>query len=328
MSQTQFSENEQFAEDVDRIYRGEKPATSGDEAYQADLEFADLLNRASFTPNQAYKTQLHVQLVDKLYQQHQPKEVPNMFSKFLRSAMVAVVATVLLFAVVFAASPDARAATQQFVARYIGVGSVNELLPEGEALPSGPPSGVSVTENDDANGRPQSPAGSLPIQPSDTLPRNDLMTLEEAQNGMDFTIKMPSYLPEGYSFLGAVPAPELPEFAPAGQIPAPDLPKRPAIQKVQLMFGSGGDDILMLSQAIWSIEAPSDVLLPAGEGSIQDVTVNGQPAQFVDGAWTEQGWVAGGLYRLHWEGTDGITYDLTSTVLGLEELLAIAESIQ
>ena len=57
MDQTQFSGKEQFAEDVDRLTLGEQPLESGDESYQADLELADLLNRASFTPSQSYKTQ-------------------------------------------------------------------------------------------------------------------------------------------------------------------------------------------------------------------------------------------------------------------------------
>lgn len=330
MSQTQFSGKEQFAEDIDRLYSGEKLVESGDEAYQADLELADLLNRASFTPSQSYKTQLHVQLIDRLYKQHQPKEVRFMFPKFLRSAAVAVVAALLLFAVVFAASPDARAATQQFVARFVGVESAQDLLPGEESIPDGPPSGVSIAGSSDSSGRPQSPAGSLPLVPSDTLSRTDLITLDEAQADLEFTIKVPSYLPEGYSFLGVSPQPELPDFNPSGgQVPAPaDLPKLAPMQVARLVFGNGGSDMLILSQVKMPENAPGEVSLPVGQGAAQDVTVNGQPAQFISGTWTESGWKEGGFYQLHWVGTDGITYDLASSVLGLEELLAIGESLQ
>ena len=330
MSEIKFTGNEQFAEDVDRLYTGETPIESGDEAYQADLELANLLNRTSFTPSQAYKTQLHVQLIDQLYQQHQPKEVRPMLPKFLRSALVAVVAAVLLFAVVFAASPDARAATQQLVARFVGVDFVQDLLPGGEAVPNGPPSGVSIAGGDDASGRPQSPAGSVPLLPGDTLPRTDLVTLDEAQADLQFTIKLPGYLPEGYSLMGVSPQPELPDFnPPGGQAPAPaDLPKLAPMQVARLVFGNGGGDMLTLSQAKMPENIPGEVPLPVGQGAVQDITVNGQPAQFISGTWTESGWTEGGFYQLHWLGADGITYDLASSVLGLEELLAIAESIQ
>jgi hypothetical protein len=56
--------------------------------------------------------------------------------------------------------------------------------------------------------------------------------------------------------------------------------------------------------------------------------VNGQPAQYVDGMWTENGWVSGGFYQLHWQGADGIVYDLSSTTITLDTLLTVAESIQ
>jgi len=329
MGQTQFSGNEQFAEDVDRLYAGEQPVGGGDQDYQADLELADLLNRASFMPTQTYKTQLHIQLIDQLYQQHQPKEVRSMFPKFLRSALVAVVAAVLLFAVVFAASPDARAATQQFVARFTGVDSIQDLLPGNAAAPNGPPSGVSIAGDNDVSGRPQSPAGSLPMLPSDSMPRADLITIDEAQINLEFTIKSPTYLPEGYSFLGVSPTPELPDFNPVSEVPAPaDMPKLAPMQVVRLVFGNGGSDVLTLAEAKMPENIPGDVPLPVGQGAAQDVTVNGQPAQFISGTWTESGWKNSGFYQLHWLGANGITYDLASSVLGLDELLAIAESIQ
>ena len=253
-----------------------------------------------------------------------------MFPKFLRSALVAVVAALLLFGVVFAASPTARAATQEFVARFVGVDSVSDLLPGGKSAPDGPPSGVSMAGND-SSGRPQSPSGSVPLLPSGTLPKTELITLDEAQTDLQFTIKVPSYLPEGYSFLGVSPQPELPDFNPSGgNVPAPaDLPKLAPMQVARLVFGNGGDDAMILSQTKMPENIPGgEVQLPVGQGAAQDVTVNGQPAQFIDGTWTESGWKTGGFYQLHWVGADGITYDLASSVLGLDELLAVAESIQ
>lgn len=329
MSQTQFSGKEQFAEDVDRLYSGERPVESGDEAYQADLELADLLNHAGFTPSQSYKTQLHIQLIDKLYQQKQPKEVTFMFQKVFRSTLVAVVAALLLFAVVFAASPEARAATQEFMVRFVGVDSAGDLLPDGEAIPNGPPDGVSVAGSSDTSGRPNSPAGSLPLLSSDALPRTDLISVDEAQADLEFTIKVPSYLPGGYSFRGVSPQPELPDFNPTGAEAPADLPAVRPLQMARLVFDNGGTDVLLLSESKMPLDiVPDDVTLPVGQGAAQDVTVNGQPGQFINGTWTESGWKEGGFYQLHWVGADGVTYDLASSVLSLEELLKIAESIQ
>jgi hypothetical protein len=330
MSQTQFSGNEQFAEDVDRLYNGERLVESGDEAYQADLELADLMNRASFTPSQSYKTQLHVQLIDRLYQQHQPKEVRFMFPKVLRSVLVAVVAALFLFAVVFAASPDARAAAKQIAERFVGVNSASDLLPGRDTVPNGPPSGVSIAGND-SSGRPQSPTGSLPLNPANTQSKADMITVEEAQAYLEFTVKVPSYLPEGYSFLGVSPQPEVPNIDPTGgKLPVPDdLPKLGPMQQAMLVFGNGGSDVILLSEN----KKPTDIAaidgqFPVGQGAAQDVTINGQPGQFINGTWTPDGWKEGGFYQLHWVGSDGITYDLASSVLDLEELMAIAESIQ
>ena len=91
-------------------------------------------------------------------------------------------------------------------------------------------------------------------------------------------------------------------------------------------FQPGGT--LTLSEMHVSGRAPADVPLPAGEASVQDVTVNGQPAQYVEGRWTADGWVSGGHYQLHWQDAEGRMFDLVSNKLVLEALLAVAESLE
>ena len=54
--------------------------------------------------------------------------------------------------------------------------------------------------------------------------------------------------------------------------------------------------------------------------------VNGQPAQYVEGLWTPNGWVTEGNRQLHWQ-AEGIMFDLISSTLGLNDLLAVAESV-
>ena len=68
--------------------------------------------------------------------------------------------------------------------------------------------------------------------------------------------------------------------------------------------------------------------MPAGKGSTKEVTVNGQAAQYIEGAWSEKGWVDNGEHQLHWQDAEGVLYDLMGSNLGLEELLAVAESIK
>jgi hypothetical protein len=97
---------------------------------------------------------------------------------------------------------------------------------------------------------------------------------------------------------------------------------------VTLVFENAGGEILLLSEANLPTPTLGEVPFPAGKGSVRDVTVNGQPGQYVKGAWSPQGWDPNASHhQLHWQGADGITYTLVSGTLGLSELLATAESI-
>ena len=156
----------------------------------------------------------------------------------------------------------------------------------------------------------------------------ELVSLEEAQAGLDFEILMPSALPEGYTFLGAAPRPEPPSGL-GGADPPPDLPKARPPQVVMLVFGNSAGDVLMLSEMLINdpAPAPAEVPLPAGEGSVQEVTVNGQPAQYIEGMWSPSGWVSEGHHQLHWQ-AGGIMFDLISPTLGLGDLLSVAESLE
>jgi hypothetical protein len=154
------------------------------------------------------------------------------------------------------------------------------------------------------------------------------VSLEEAQAGLDFEILVPAALPEGYSFLGAAPRPEPPSGL-GGADPPADLPKAKPPQVAILVFGNSDGDVLMLSEALINDPAPGPgaVPLPAGEGSVQEVTVDGQPAQYIEGLWGPSGWVAEGHHQLHWQ-AESIMFDLVSATLGLDDLLAVAESIE
>jgi hypothetical protein len=275
----------------------------------------------------------------------------KVFRSLVRPVLVAGLSAVLVLAVVFAASPDVRAAAQEtardWVARFVEVDSPWALLfpqEKGAALPTTLPApdgqvadAVSVGEGQ----LPELAEGELPalsnegveIEPGqlplpDALPGRELVSLEEAQAGLDFEILMPSALPEGYAFLGAAPRPEPPSGL-GGADPPPDLPKAKPPQVAMLVFGNSAGDVLMLSEALINDPAPvpAEVPLPAGEGSVQEVTVNGQPAQYIEGMWSPSGWVSEGHHQLHWQ-AGGIMFDLISPTLGLDDLLAVAESLE
>jgi hypothetical protein len=335
------AEAESFTADVDRLFNGQSIAETNDEAYQADLELAGMLSRANFVPESSYKTRLHSQLTDKLYQ---TKEIKPMFPKILRSVMVTVVAALLLFGVVFAASPEARAATQQFVSRFVEVKSPWALLPEGQSAPASAPgqeidtskpAGV-VVPGGNLPASPSGENGALPVSPSGAVPQsrgsidlNNLVSLETAQANLDFTILVPSSLPDGYTFKGVMPTLEAPTVGlPSGDIQPPaDMPKMKAPQIAILVFTNANNQIITLSEQTTG-NIPADVPLPAGPDSTQDVTINGQPAQYIEGHWTESGWVNNGSYTLRWKDANGLSFELFSQTVGLDGLLPMAESVE
>jgi hypothetical protein len=163
-----------------------------------------------------------------------------------------------------------------------------------------------------------------------------LISVEEAQANTPFTIKLPATLPEGYSFKGVGKTPTPPRLDEA--LPREGLPSLPAM--VSLIFENDAGGRLMLSEASLpnldlgdaaprtGAPAAGEIRLPVGAGSVQEVSVNGQPGQYVAGAWSPQGWDAdAGLNQLIWRGADGLNYMLLSPTLGLDDLLTTAQSI-
>ena len=374
-SRDMHDESRRFAQDVDALLAGqpaEAREQTADDAYQGDLALAHLLGRAGFVADPRFRSRLRSHL---LYQLHDRKEMEvrtmspiRMFRSLARSALVAGLSAALVLGVVFAASPDARASAQDFLARFVEVDSPWALLLGAEKGPAsrgvvpgtemidsggpgdeatggpGPVPGVGATESrGDGEGGLELPSlEELPVP--DELASRELASLEAAQTGLSFEIRMPSVLPDGYSLLGAMPRPDLPTVLPdlgirppaeagveLGEVQSPPGVKPPTgvqpPQSVTLIFGNAAGETLTLSEMhMTGLEPPGGVALPAGRGSVQEVTVNGQAAQYVEGRWTENGWVSDGLHQLHWQDGD-MVYDLVSLTLGLDELLRVAESI-
>jgi hypothetical protein len=347
-------DTERFVRDVDRLL-ADQPVEEEftDDAYRADLEVANLLGRVQFTPDSRFRSRLRSHMLHQLSDEEVQRMSPmRVFRSLVRPVLVAGLSAVVVLAVVFAASPAARAAAQEaaqeLVARFVEVDSPLALLfPQGEgaALPTTLPAPDGQVSEAVGVGEGQLPElgeielGELPALTNEGVeldklavpdaPDRELVSLEEAQAGLDFEILVPTALPEGYSFLGAAPRPELPDGLLGGADPPADLPKAKPPQVAILVFGNSDGDVLMLSEALINDPAPAPgaVPLPAGEGSVQEVTVDGQPGQYIEGMWSPSGWVSEGHHELHWQ-AGGIVFDLISPTLGLDDLLAVAESIE
>jgi hypothetical protein len=352
-SKDMYDKAEQFARDVDRLLAGQPVAESTDDADRADLALVDLLSRAHFVPDPRFESHLRGNLLRQLYEKEAKTVSPiKVFRSLARSALVAGLSAALVLGVALAVSPDVRAAAQGWLARFIEVDSPEELLSvrkERPALPGaetgagagivpepageGPTLQAATSLDGDSDEimplGPEANSQAPPVPVPGMQPSRELLSLEEAQANVDFEIRVPAALPEGYSFLGVAPRPESPGDLPdIGIEPPADLPKIEPPQMAMLLFGNAAGDLLTLAEVRRASPAPVEVPLPAGRGSLQEVTVNGQEAQYIEGMWTADGWTSSGHHQLHWQDTEGITYDLISRTLGLEELLPVAESIE
>jgi len=357
-------EEMRFVCDLELLRTGKPVPEVTDASYQADLAMTDLLMRARFVPTTEFKARLQRKLQRQLEVERRHSMLSvfsgSLFRQLFRVAVSASLAVSLLLAVLLVVSPAARAQVQDLIVRFAEVDSPWALLPERSdatspraalltpdpAQPmSGPGMGAAGLPAPSDIPAPPLPEGHLPL----TEPM--LISLEEAQAETSFTIKMPATLPEGYSFKGVLnlpslpPLPELEESLPKDasvshpslsppeleeSLPKDDSASSGPPSLVILIFENAAGEMLTLSEGILlppppGVEVPP---LPAGKGSIQEVTVNGQPGQYVEGIWSPQGWDSNATHhQLHWQGADGVIYDLLSWTLGLSELLATAESI-
>jgi hypothetical protein len=326
------AEHRHFAKDVDGLLSGQlvEPTSEG-EAYQADLKVAALLSRTRFVPRTDFKARLRSRLQ---YSELKNQEVRKMSFQSLRSklrpVMLMVVGAILMLGVLFAVSPDVRAAAMSFVARFVEVDSPWALLPEGDPSTVATGDGETLVITSGQNTK-HVVSGELPEPqglPKDA--KQALIPLEDAQAESSFEIRVPATLPDGYEFLGVMSQPKLPAALPGIGIDLPDdLPDLESPKMALLIFGDEEGQILSLSQ----MYAPDrehgavNVPLPSGVGSVQDVTVKGQSAQYVAGMWTEDGWSTEGYYQLRWQEED-IVYTLASSELELKNLLPMAESLK
>jgi len=352
MNPSEKADGERFAKDLDLLLANKPVAKAEDDHYEADIALARFLSQAHFEPAPLFESRLRGKLQDHLYKREVRTMSPlSVLRSLARPLLVASLSAAILFTALLFVSPDARAAVQGWAGHFVEVDSPWALLPLAKQ-PQSPASEVvpgtaklAVPDVQPAP-NPRSPAKQLPspgtppkpgseVAPEvaqlavpNVQPTRNLISLEAAQAKVDFKIRVPSTLPKGYKFMGVVPTPELPSSLPNTGIQAPaDLPAQKTPQVAMLIFANSAGDQMMLSEMQVSEPASLDVPLPAGKGSVQNVTVNGQAAQYVEGIWTPTGWDANGNHQLHWA-AENIGFDLISRTLKLDDLKAVAESIQ
>jgi hypothetical protein len=333
-----------FTRDVELLRTGKPIPEVTDASYHADLAMADLLMRARFAPTAEFRAHLQNKLQSQLEAERSDSMVlilGLLLRRLFKGAVVVGLTASLVLATVLVVSPEARAQAQGLIGRFVeadspwaflSVPSAAETAPESSsaetprrALPTPDPA-PSFSAGVEAI-LPTPPGMSAPPQPQSRAarPGPTLVSLEEAQAQTSFTIKVPARLPEGYSLKGVEKPPSLPkiEGAPARDGAVPRLPSA-----VNLIFENGAGEMLILSETSLPVPPAGEVPLSVGEGSVQEVSVNGQPGQYVEGAWSPQGWDASARHhQLQWQGADGVNYGLLSQTLGLDELLATAESV-
>ncbi len=137
------------------------------------------------------------------------------------------------------------------------------------------------------------------LSDGDTVVRR-LRTFEEAQAAVPFDLRRPGYLPDGYTLCEALVVPGGSAFlfyeSPSGNI---------VLVQVSVGVPPGGD----------AEEAHATAVQVLTTGAIEPVTLNGQPA----------GWVEG--HGLMWE-AGGVSYTVGGGGLSLEEAIRIAESLE
>lgn len=143
------------------------------------------------------------------------------------------------------------------------------------------------------------------------------VSLAEARSTISAPISLPEYVPEGYQLKPEV---QLIDFE-DGALPMAQL-------VWQADRAEGGFTTLALTVSYPS-EGIEDYGHLIGPDALQEVTVNGQPAGLVSGAWnydTRQ-YERSHLLSLNWEYAPGVFYSLSAPSLGGDELIRIAESI-
>jgi hypothetical protein len=352
MSHSEKTCEERFAEDLDLLLANQAAVKAEDDDYQANVALARSLSQVHFAPSRVFESRLQSQLQNQLYKLEVRTMSPlSVLRSLARPLLVASLSAAILFAAWLVVSPDARAAVQGWVGHFAEVDSPWALLPSAkqpqsqasEVAPgtaklapetqptSNPLSSAKPSTSLETPPKPGSEATSGTTQPPipNTQPTRNLISLEAAQAQVDFKIRVPSKLPNGYKFMGIAPKPELSATLPDVGLQAPaNLPAQKPPQAAILVFANSAGDVMMLSEMHVSDPAALDMPFPVGKGSVQDVTINGQAAQYIEGIWTPTGWDSNGNHQLHWQTAENIMFDLVSRTLGLSDLMPVAESIK
>jgi hypothetical protein len=171
-----------------------------------------------------------------------------------------------------------------------------------------------------------SPVGYAKIEKKIEIFKPEKLTLEEAQQHLDFPIRTPAYLPDGYRYESVMLPPPLPDTEPKDA-------KVIGMKMVSLHYTDPQDNRLTITQHLMEGDIENTQMsmeMLVGKGSVQQVSINGQLAQFIIGAWKHDGtWdMNDASHTLTWSDTEGRSYEILANQLPLEEMVLIAESLK
>lgn len=150
--------------------------------------------------------------------------------------------------------------------------------------------------------------------PETTFPEKK-MSLAEAASAFPLPIRLPSYLPEGFE-------------ADLDQVSVM-VSDQYSLAYLMVSF-INTDDPGKITLWIVDEEGEDGMKMSIAPGSVEELSINGEPAALVRGAWNynTREWGDPGLMQLLWD-KDGASYVLSAaeTATSIEELIRIAESI-
>jgi hypothetical protein len=221
-----------------------------------------------------------------------------------RQATLVVLGVILVVGLVAGTTYQAQAAVGAWVSR-LGIGVT--LVPWAALPQPTPVTGWATVAPSGA-----APAASAhPVAPAQAV-RVQFIPLDEARKTARFPIRIPSWIPAGYSLAGALV--ENPENIHVQYYRDVDAAGRP--------HGAIGiSEILGATTSSYSFPASRD----------EEATVNGHSATYIHGSWQGDGaWNdAADLHTLSWQ-ADGMTFMLQADETGLsrDDVVQIAESLR
>lgn len=260
------------------------------ERFAAELALAHRLAAVDFSAESAARQRTRSRLLQELSAQAD-KETTMEIRSFRKGWALALVLLVIALAAATPAGQSAAQSVVELAQRWlVGTGTAVQTVEGDFAVVDG--------ENGEKEILPADAVAMPEIDISESPFEEVRLSLAEVQGLVGFPVLAPAYLPDGYEFSNA--------WA--------DDPDRAYVEYFRPM-----DGLLGLMQTRLGERYPQVQVTSSSDIPVEEVTVRG-----VDGLWLDSGV---GMELLMWE-ENGINFQLSGSLDGLEEALRIAESLR